>query len=132
MTETIGERLKVLRERKGWSQRKLGMRSETSGSYVSLLESHKLLRPSVERMGRLARALGVTLEELAGSSEGGAVKGDVPREPDPDVVPTTALSPVISSIHATLEAIGALDPDELHLISQVLDLRLRKLEQSGR
>lgn len=132
MSDTIGERIKLLRERKGWSQRALGMRSKTSGSYVSLLESHKLLRPSAERLGRVAQALGVTFEELASSSGSSVARDNGPREPEPDLAPTTTPNPVLSSIHSTLEAIGALDPEELHLISEVLQLRLRKLEQSGR
>jgi transcriptional regulator with XRE-family HTH domain len=72
MTErtTIGERVRVLREARGLSQRQLGLRAETSGAYISQLESGVTTRPGMEQVRRIAQALGVRPEALMEEGDG--------------------------------------------------------------
>jgi transcriptional regulator with XRE-family HTH domain len=72
VAETFGQRLKRLRLRRGLSQRKLASAAGLSNGAISQAESEDLWigqLPSYDIMRRLASALDVTREELAG--EGG-------------------------------------------------------------
>lgn len=55
--ETLGKRVKRYREEMGLSQRELGRRAKTSGSYISQLEAGAP-RPGAKLLGRIAAALG--------------------------------------------------------------------------
>ncbi|HEY0071604.1 MAG TPA: helix-turn-helix transcriptional regulator [Chloroflexia bacterium] len=132
-TESIGQRVRKFRAAKGWSQRMLGARAQTSGSYVSQLESGALGRPGVERLGRIATALGVSLDELINSAN------DSGRGADADDAGTDSggeasgerlkVTRVLGAIQRELLAIAALDPEELNIIARVLRLRRAKLER---
>jgi transcriptional regulator with XRE-family HTH domain len=111
----------------------LGARAKTSGSYVSQLESGSLGRPGVERLGRIAAALGVSLDELTNSASAGG------RGADADDVGTASrveasgerlkVNHTLGAIQRELLAISALDPEELDFIARVLKLRRAKLER---
>jgi len=117
MAESIGERVKRLRERRGWSQRMLGMKATTSGSYISQLEGGLLPRPGMDQLRRIALALEVTLEEVIGDS------------PIDEAGESWMDDPTIAMIHDQLRRIGELDPGELNVIAQVLQIRREKLER---
>jgi transcriptional regulator with XRE-family HTH domain len=68
-TGTLGERLRVARQRLGMSQEELGMAAGLSQPAVSRLE-YGGAPPSQETLGRLAVALGVELAWLQGRAEG--------------------------------------------------------------
>lgn len=55
--------LKLLRERKGWSQTRLSKESGVSQTYISELEAGKS-KPTVPIAIKLAKALGVSIAEL--------------------------------------------------------------------
>jgi transcriptional regulator with XRE-family HTH domain len=59
----ICDKIKLLREEKGWSQRQLGERTGISGSYISLIEKGKS-KGSIDSLEAIARVLGVKLAEL--------------------------------------------------------------------
>ncbi len=59
----LGKRIAYLRKKKGMSQLNLSLESEISKSYLSDLECGRR-NPSLLTLGRISRALGVTLEEL--------------------------------------------------------------------
>ncbi len=63
---TIGNRVRREREKRGWSIRELARRAAVSPGAVSKLEGGSRVSPSLELGKRLAKALGVTLDYLAG------------------------------------------------------------------
>lgn len=57
-------RLRRFRQAKGWTQVELAKKARVTQALVSQLESGKKGSPSVVPLLRIAKALGVTLEEL--------------------------------------------------------------------
>lgn len=68
--ETLGQRIRRLRGRRGLSASALAMRAGLSKSYISTLESEadRSRRPSVRTLQRLAAGLDVGLSEVIGTS----------------------------------------------------------------
>jgi len=62
---TIGERIKLLRESRDWTQRDLAVAADMWPQDVARFESDKNM-PRIEALTKLADALGVTLDELTG------------------------------------------------------------------
>lgn len=60
----IGKNIKILREKKGLSKKKLSELSGVSVSYISELENLKKNSPSIEIIDKLANALDVTKGDL--------------------------------------------------------------------
>lgn len=62
---TLGDRVKALRKAKGWKVEKLAVESDTSKSYISLLETNQRSKePSAYKLQAVADALGTTLDYL--------------------------------------------------------------------
>lgn len=61
---TLGDRLKLLREKIGYTQARLSEESQVMQQTISQIESGKLLNPTAETLSGLSRALGVTLDAL--------------------------------------------------------------------
>ena len=59
----LGQRVKDLRERLGWSQEKLAERASLDTTYISGIERGQR-NPGLNSLNQLARALGVTLPAL--------------------------------------------------------------------
>lgn len=66
---TLRERIKIIRERKGLSQRELSRLSGVRAATLSQLESGKRQDVTTETGKKLARALGVSLDYLTGMYE---------------------------------------------------------------
>jgi transcriptional regulator with XRE-family HTH domain len=64
----LGRAIKQLREKRKWSQERLGHRAELHMSSISRLETG-LLNPTWGNVRKLARALGVSLVELSARCE---------------------------------------------------------------
>lgn len=62
----LGRCLVQERERKGWTQQQLATESRVGQNQISRLESGRKPRLDVDTLARLARALGVSLDHLAG------------------------------------------------------------------
>jgi len=60
----IGQRIKELRNRKGYSISKLALLAGVSKSYLSYIERELRNNPSLEFLGKLAVPLDTTLEHL--------------------------------------------------------------------
>ena len=60
----LGERLRALRQIRGWTQSDLGEASGLTRSHISRLEAGDIQLPSRERLHRLATALGTTADDL--------------------------------------------------------------------
>jgi XRE family transcriptional regulator, master regulator for biofilm formation len=78
-TMTIGHRVRRERVRRGWSVRELARRAAVSPGAVSKLEGGSRVSPSLELGKRLAKALGVTLDYLAGMYDEEEVDPSAPR-----------------------------------------------------
>jgi transcriptional regulator with XRE-family HTH domain len=66
---TIGERIKRLRDRKGWDQSELAARAGVKQSLLSRLEGGSRTNPTADIVRKLARALGCTADYLLGMYE---------------------------------------------------------------
>lgn len=62
--QTIGERIKSLREQRGFSQRELGQKVGLMQQHISFIESNDR-RVHLQLARKLADALGVTVNDLA-------------------------------------------------------------------
>lgn len=63
VTQKFGEKLRKLRKQKGLTQEKLSEMTGIDYSYLNQIEAGKK-NPSLKRITKLARVLGVPLEEL--------------------------------------------------------------------
>lgn len=63
----VGERLKNIRRLRMWTQVRLAREAGVSPTTISAIETGKIGRPHFGTLGKLARTLGVTSEELLGS-----------------------------------------------------------------
>ncbi len=59
-------RMRRLRRAKGWTQMDLAKKSDLTQAFISQLEAGLQKNPGVASLLRIAKALGVTLEELLG------------------------------------------------------------------
>jgi len=66
---TLGDRIKRLRERRDWNQRELARRAQVDHAWIYRLENGERHNISLEAAKRLATALGVSLDVLAGMHE---------------------------------------------------------------
>lgn len=66
---TMDKRLLALREGKGMTQQSLATAAGLPWSVVAKIEQGVTKNPRLDTLRALARALGVTLDELAGQSE---------------------------------------------------------------
>jgi XRE family transcriptional regulator, master regulator for biofilm formation len=78
-TMRIGHRVRRERVRRGWSVRELARRAAVSPGAVSKLEGGSRVSPSLELGKRLAKALGVTLDYLAGMYDEEEAEASAPR-----------------------------------------------------
>jgi transcriptional regulator with XRE-family HTH domain len=83
---TLGERIKRLRERRDWNQRELARRAQVDHAWIYRLENGERHNISLEAAKRLATALGVSLDVLAGMHE-----EELGRDPGPEA--STAPAP---------------------------------------
>ena len=61
---TLGQQLRIHRERHGWSQSELSRRSGVPQPSISRIEGGARLQPRVHLVARLARTLGIPVEGL--------------------------------------------------------------------
>jgi XRE family transcriptional regulator, master regulator for biofilm formation len=78
-TLLIGHRIRRERAKRGWSVRELARRAEVSPGAVSKLEGGFRVSPLLELGKRLAKALGVTLDYLAGMYDEEETDASAPR-----------------------------------------------------
>jgi transcriptional regulator with XRE-family HTH domain len=63
---TMGQRIKRLRERRGWDQSELATRAGVKQSILSRIEGGSRTNPTADIVRRLARALGCTADYILG------------------------------------------------------------------
>jgi len=64
--ETMGDRIKKWRLRKGWSQRQLARATGLDNSWINRLEGGEKTNISLEGAKKICQVLGVSLDYLAG------------------------------------------------------------------
>lgn len=60
----LGKMLKAHREKKGMTQAQLAKRAKLTQAYVAMLEAGVKKNPSLAMLRRIAKALGVPVEDL--------------------------------------------------------------------
>ncbi len=63
-TRGLGKMLRSLRKREGWSQVDLAKKAKVSQAYIAKLETGVKKNPSLATLKRIAKALGVPVEQL--------------------------------------------------------------------
>ncbi|MCL6637745.1 MAG: helix-turn-helix domain-containing protein [Alicyclobacillus sp.] len=102
---TIGEKLARLRAERGWTLKELAERSGVSLSHISAIENETRPNPSIGRMQKIARALGVSL----------AYFDDDPPAPAPGVPNTVPAPPSTLELAQQLQRLY--DPDTQRFIA---------------
>jgi transcriptional regulator with XRE-family HTH domain len=104
---TVGERIKEVREAKGWTQDRLATEADISKSFLSEVEKHGK-NISLDLLLKVATALGASVGYLASG------EGAQPRERKPIVIPIE-LSEAAEELHLSypetldlLEAYGSI------------------------
>jgi len=69
MVMSLGERLKIARERKGWSQRELARQAHVRYATISELENGIRTAMNTDTAKKIARSLGVSVDYLIGTFE---------------------------------------------------------------
>lgn len=64
MPTALGSKIKELREKKQYTLEKLAELTDSSKSYIWELENKNLPRPSADKVSKIAKQLGVTIEYL--------------------------------------------------------------------
>jgi transcriptional regulator with XRE-family HTH domain len=82
---TLGQAIRAIRRAEGLSQKDLAEASGIDQSYLSMIESDQRHNPGVRIISRLARALQVSIDELA------AHAGFLPQPQPPDPLSDRAL-----------------------------------------
>lgn len=70
MPTPLGEKIRTLRKKKGYTLDKLAESAESSKSYIWELENNNPPRPSADKIAKIAAALGVTPDYLITESVG--------------------------------------------------------------
>ena len=65
----LGDKIREHRKKKGYTLEKLAELTESSKSYIWELENKSPLRPSADKVARIASALGVTSDYLVDRTE---------------------------------------------------------------
>jgi transcriptional regulator with XRE-family HTH domain len=65
----LGDKIRELRKKKGYTLERLAELTESSKSYIWELENKSPLRPSADKVARIASALGVTSDYLVDRTE---------------------------------------------------------------
>ena len=100
---SIGEKLKLLRRERGWSQDEFAYHAQIDGRQVSRYENDRVM-PSVEVAVKMARAYNVSLDYL--------LIDDVPRRP---------LELHLSKLSERVLQLGPLSPDDERSLLHFLD-----------
>jgi transcriptional regulator with XRE-family HTH domain len=69
MTTALGNKIRDLRKKKGYTLEKLAELTESSKSYIWELENKDPPRPSAEKVAKIASALGVTTDYLVSTTK---------------------------------------------------------------
>ena len=63
---TLAEKVRSLRQKMGWTQSALAAHAELTQATVSRIEGGLVTQPRMEQLQKIAKALGTTIDHLAG------------------------------------------------------------------
>jgi transcriptional regulator with XRE-family HTH domain len=112
----LSARIKRLRKARGWSAERLAHEANMSSKTVSRLEKGQTAEPHDDTFQKLAIALGVTIEEVAGPRD----------EPEVGNGPIERLERIERKLDALVSAL--LSPDAAAELERELDDALRQAE----
>jgi transcriptional regulator with XRE-family HTH domain len=78
VSQAVGDRIRALRQRKGWTLKDLAGRTNLSVPYLSDLERRMDSNPTLETLTVIADALGCPVAELMGPASSHSPEGSVP------------------------------------------------------
>ncbi len=93
-TITVGERIRILRRKKGWSQYDLAEKSGVLRQTITLIETSRVNRIRYENVVAIAKALEVSPDELY---------GNIPEEKRPIYDAITELEEAKKTIDAAID-----------------------------
>lgn len=82
----LSEKVKKLREKKGWNQKELADASGLTPATISRVESHQVLSLKSPALIRLAGALGTTVDFLIDNTKSQTASDIVSSDPDAKVI----------------------------------------------
>ena len=62
--ETIGDKIKQLRNKQGLTQDKLARKSELPYTTLTKIETNVITKPTIQTVMKIAKGLGITLDDL--------------------------------------------------------------------
>ena len=62
--ETVGEKVKRLRNKQGLTQDELARRSDLPYTTLTKIETNVITKPSIQTVSKIAQALGITIDSL--------------------------------------------------------------------
>ena len=62
--ETIGDKIKQLRNKQGLTQDELARKSDLPYTTLTKIETNVITKPSIQTVMKIARGLGISLDEL--------------------------------------------------------------------
>lgn len=63
-SETIGDKIKQLRNKQGLTQDKLARKSDLPYTTLTKIETNVITKPSIQTVMKIAKGLGISLDEL--------------------------------------------------------------------
>jgi len=68
MSSSILDNIKIIRNKKGWSQERLAREADVSYQTLIKIEQKRVKNPKLQTLVKIAKALNVTLDDLVNSS----------------------------------------------------------------
>lgn len=78
MGDALGDRIRALRQRKGWTLKDLAHKTKLSVPYLSDIERREGANPTLDTMTTIAKALGCSVSELLGEGVSEAFVAPLP------------------------------------------------------
>ena len=63
-SKTIGDKIKKLRNKREFTQEKLAIKADLPYATLTKIESNVITKPSIQTVAKIAKGLGVTIDEL--------------------------------------------------------------------
>ncbi|NCT55948.1 helix-turn-helix transcriptional regulator [bacterium] len=63
-SETIGDKIKLLRNKQGLTQDELARKSDLPYTTLTKIETNVITKPSIQTVMKIAKGLGMTIDEL--------------------------------------------------------------------
>ena len=120
---SLGERIRLLREKKGWSTYRLAKVAQVASGYISEIENGMKKNVSGVVLARIARALETTGDYLVGNTD----DPELPVRRDRELTPDERLR----QLGADLRSAGATEEDVKMILFLLDSRRKQEAEKKG-